>query len=292
MNQTTSAYTQLLDRFVAWAQTQPDIRAAMILGSRARTDRPADEWSDLDLLVITTDLDRLLSQTDWLENLGTPWLTFLEPTATGGRVERRVLFEGGLDVDFVPAPLELVQQFAAGGWPTEIAAVIRRGARFVLDKDGLAASLDMAPGEPPAAAPPTQDEFLNLVNDFWYHAVWVAKKLRRGELWTAKLCCDSYMKRLVLAMIERHAGAASGWSADTWHNGRFLEQWADPRAIDGLREAFAHYDAADVRRALFATMDLFRWLATEIAARLGYPYPATADERVTALIRDYLSERQ
>jgi aminoglycoside 6-adenylyltransferase len=291
MSQTTQAYQQLLDRFVAWAQTQPDIRAAIVLGSRARADRPADEWSDLDLLVLTSDPGRLLAQTDWLDHLGTPWLTFLEPTATGGGTERRALFEGGLDVDFVPTPVELVRQFASQGWPPEVAGVIRRGMRFVLDKDGLAASLEMPTDEQPMPRPPTQERFLNLVNDFWYHAVWVAKKLRRGELWTAKLGCDSYMKRLLLIMIEWHAGAASGWSADTWHNGRFLEQWADPRAVDGLRGAFAHYDAADIRRALLATMDLFRWLATEAAGRLGYPYPTTADERVTMLVQNYLSEQ-
>jgi len=99
------------------------------------------------------------------------------------------------------------------------------------------------------------------------------------------------MKRLVLAMIEWHAGAASGWSGDTWHNGRFLEQWADPRAIDGLRGAFAHYDTADIRLALLETMDLFRWLAAETAARLGYLYPTAADAHVTALVRDYLPEQ-
>jgi aminoglycoside 6-adenylyltransferase len=291
MSQMTTSYERLLGRFVAWARTQPDIRAAIVVGSRARADHPADEWSDLDLLVFTTDPDRLLSRTDWLEHVGVPWLTFLEPTATGGRVERRVLFEGGLDVDFVPAALELAQQFAAQGWPPEIAGVIRRGARVVLDKDGLAARLDLAPGAPSHTQPPSRDEFLNLVNDFWYHAVWVAKKLRRGELWTAKSCCDSYMKRLLLTMIEWHARAAAGWSNDTWHSGRFLEQWADPRAVEGLRAAFAHYDEAGVRRALFATMDLFRWLATETAARLGYPYPISSDEHVTALARGYLSEQ-
>jgi aminoglycoside 6-adenylyltransferase len=292
MNQTTQAYQQLLDRFVAWARTQPDIRAAIVLGSRARTDRPADEWSDLDLLIITRDPSPLLSQTDWLEQLGTPWLTFLEPTAVGGATERRVLFAGGLDVDFSPFPVELVRQFAAAGMPPEVAGVLRRGMRFVLDKDGLAASLKVPPDERPAPLPPTQDRFLNLVNDFWYHAVWVAKKLRRGELWTAHMCCDGYMKRLLLIMIEWHAGAISDWRADTWHNGRFLEQWADPRAVDELRHAFAHYDMADVQRALLASMDLFRWLATETAGRLGYPYPTSADQHVTALVQLYLSEQK
>jgi aminoglycoside 6-adenylyltransferase len=288
MSETSKAYEQLLERFVAWAQTQPDIHAAVVLGSRARTDHPADDWSDLDLLVVISDPDRLLSQIDWLAHLGTPWVTFLEGTAVGGLAERRVLFEGGLEVDFSPVPLALVRQFAASGLPPEVAGIFRRGVRVALDKDGLAGRLVVMPGEPPAPQPPTRDEFLNLVNDFWYHAVWSAKKLRRGELWTAKSCCDSYMKRLLLALLEWHARAANGWGGDTWHNGRFLEEWADPRAVAGLRTAFAHYDEADVGRALLATMELFRWLATETAERLGHPYPASADEHATALVRGYL----
>jgi hypothetical protein len=38
-------------------------------------------------------------------------------------------------------------------------------------------------------------------------------------------------------------------------------------------------------------MDLFRWLATETAERLRYPYPTTAEEQVTALAQNYLSEQ-
>jgi aminoglycoside 6-adenylyltransferase len=128
----------------------------------------------------------------------------------------------------------------------------------LVDKEGLAAALPDAAGEKPTGRPPEEAEFLEAVNDFWYQAVWATKKLRRGELFIAKSCCDSTMKRLLHQMIEWHARATHGWDHDTWHEGRFLDQWADPRAVAGLREADAHYDADDVRRALFATIDLFR----------------------------------
>lgn len=62
MNQKDSM-EQLLERFVAWAVNCSDIRGAVIVGSRARTDHPADEWSDIDIIVITTDPDRYLSTT-------------------------------------------------------------------------------------------------------------------------------------------------------------------------------------------------------------------------------------
>src|SRR3712207_1019319 len=100
MSQAPLTYEVVLDRFLTWAHSQQDIRAVVVVGSRARTDHPADDHSDLDLVVVTTDSNRYLSQTDWLKLLGTSWLTFLEKQAVGEGLERRVLFEGALDVDF------------------------------------------------------------------------------------------------------------------------------------------------------------------------------------------------
>jgi aminoglycoside 6-adenylyltransferase len=315
MNDAKPSMEDLEQRFAAWARTQPDIRAALVVGSRARTDHPADEWSDLDIMVITTQPERFLAETDWLENVGRYWLTFLEPTATGSGMERRVLFDGARDVDFAVTPYDRVRQ-AARFLPilrrfpilfralpkgtarriredvAEAAQVLGRGVRVIVDKDGLAAKLPLVLAQAQPYRPPAQHDFLNAVNDFWYHAVWTARKLRRGELWVANSCCDSYMKRILLSMIEWHARATKGPDCDTWQLGRFLEEWADPRALAGLRDAFAHYDEDDIWRALLARMDLFRWLAIETAERLGYAYPTAADERVAEWVKACLSERE
>ena len=58
------------------------------------------------------------------------------------------------------------------------------------------------------------------------------------------------MKHLLRQMLEWHTHAISPGNHDTWFNGRFVEQWAEPRALEQMREAFAHYAAADVVRAL------------------------------------------
>lgn len=313
MKQTTQAYEQLITRFVAWAETQPGIRAAIIVGSRAREDRPADEWSDMDVILVVTEPERYLTKTDWLENIGNPWITFMERAGTGDK-EHRVLFEGGLDVDFIPLPAKKMQALARLLQTRErfpqvlkllprslsqeviqgIAAfsdIARRGVKVLVDKDEIAGPLLSAVTEAPAPNPPTRDEFLNLVNDFWYHAVWTAKKLRRGELWTAKGCSDSYIKSRLLRMIEWHARAENSFEYDTWHGGRFLERWADPRIVEDLRDTFAHYDEDDLWRGLLATMDLFRWVAIETAALLGHAYPSSADEHATELVKDLSAGR-
>jgi aminoglycoside 6-adenylyltransferase len=312
MAQTTHTYEQFIERFVKWAEAQPDIGTAFVIGSQARTTRPADQWSDLDVVVTVDKPERYLSETNWLEAIGNPWITFIEKT--GDERERRVLFEGGLDVDFAllsrrkiqlltrlmriqerfPSFLfRLLPRTAAQQISQGIAAfsgIARRGTRVLFDKDGIVEHLLSVHAEVPSSHPPAQDEVLDLINDFWYHAVWTAKKLRRGELWTAKGCSDSYMKWRLLQMIEWHACATNGWEYDTWHGGRFLEQWADGRIVRELQGVFAHYDEQELWRGLSATMDLFRWVAVETAAQLKYPYPTSADEHATELVQRLFSE--
>jgi aminoglycoside 6-adenylyltransferase len=260
------------------------IRAAFVIGSRARVDHSADEWSDLDVIILAQDPAPYVSETGWLSNIWDPWLSFVEATPDGKEFERRVLFEPGLDVDFVPGPVAGFRRMLAEGFPPEEADMLGRGVRVLLDKDGLLETLSGAGIECPEPALPDETEFLNTVNDFWYHTVWTAKKLRRGELWWAKSCCDTYLKQILLRMLEWHARASSDQDVDTWMRGRFLEEWADRRAVQQLPEVFARYGQEDVWRALSATMDLFRRLAVETADSLGYRYPADGAERAAELV--------
>jgi len=289
VDQNVKTYQLLAEKFAQWAQGEGGIRAALMIGSRARADHPADQWADLDLIVVAADPGPYLASAAWLSAIAVPWLTFIETSGDGRVLERRALFEGGLDVDFAFLPLEMARQMAQFGLPPDVADMFRRGARLLLDKDDLFASImDLAGAPLPPVSPPSPDEFMNLVNDFWYHAVWSAKHLRRGELWWAKSGCDDHMKYLLRRMLEWHARLRHGPEHDTWLRGRFLEEWADPRAVKELHQTFAHYDAQDIWRALFATMDLFRWLSYEAAGSLGYGYPRLGEQHATGLVQELL----
>lgn len=263
----------LLAAVTSWGRQRPDIRAALVVGSHARADVPADQWSDIDIVLMVDDPMAYASDGSWLATFGRPLLTFTEPTAVGGFIERRVLFDTGQDVDFALLPSSAAEQL---GTDPESAAVLSRGFRVLVDKVDLEATLpDVAPVPP---ARPDAAAFEHLTHDFWYHALWTARKLRRGEVWTAKECCDCYLKTLLVRLLAWHA-QASHPQVDTWHGGRFLERWADRQALHDLRSAYAGYDAEDVARALWATVDLFERLERECAERLGL-IPTVAHEEV------------
>jgi len=312
MNETLRAMKHLEERFVAWAQEREDIRMAVVVGSWARSDHPADEWSDLDIGFSTTHPERYLSSDGWVAEIANVWLMF--PDATG--VTRHVLFEGGLDAGLAPIPhsdvrmaVRLVPALRRLPLRVMIPAPVRkgierqlataaeyigRGVRVILDKDAVAQRfLALLPPHEPHRDLPSQRDYEAAVSQFWFEAVWSAKHLRRGELWYAKNAgVDGSMKSLLLRMLEWNAWLAHGAKVDTWERGRFLEEWGDPRVSEELSRTFAHYDAEDVGRALLATMDVFRRVAIETGERARYAYPAEADARVTEWVKTCMANRR
>jgi aminoglycoside 6-adenylyltransferase len=308
INKSTSevkkSYEELIERFCKWAETRSDIRAAWILGSKARVNHSADEWSDIDIVFVTTDpYENYLSKFDWINNFGKPLLTFIDTSTASNDKMRVVLYEGMIDVDFVPLNYEdmrkeiirLDQTIKAGTDQDALAwiwNVYGRGVRVLIDKDGLAATISAVAtsAKKPTPHRPTQDEFLEVVYDFFYHAVHTAKHLRRGELWWTLTHCYQPLQRPLLRMIEWHALAEHGWDHDVWYLGHFLEEWATPKTVKGLRKTFAQYDKENVKRALLAAIELFQSLALETASKLSYPYPEETDKNVTEWIRTCVSE--
>jgi molybdopterin-guanine dinucleotide biosynthesis protein A len=275
----------LLEAAIAdWARSRDDVRAALVVGSRARSNTPADRWSDLDVGLFVDDPKVLADDASWVAEFGSPVLTFLEPTALGSGVERRVLYDGGEDVDF---PLVNASAWRGLASTREAQLVLARGYRLLYDELGMEAELARL-AVPVAERPPDASAFTELASDFWYHAHWAAKKLRRGEVLTAHGCLIRLLLSNTVTMLAWHARAVEP-GVDTWHGTRFVERWADPGALAGLESAFPEYSVRDVARALWETIDLWQALEEETARRLGFAIEldhADLRRRVAEVVRD------
>jgi aminoglycoside 6-adenylyltransferase len=262
----------LIERIADWTGGQAGVRAALLVGSRARTDTPADEWSDVDVVLFVDDPRPLLADGTWLAAFGTPLLTFVEPAAVGGGLERRVLYEDGNEVDFAVFPVEAAKSLAAD---PVAAGVLRRGYRVLHDDAGVTALLAAASPTPAPRRDPAE-----IVHDFWYHALWTAKKLRRGEELMARQCFEGLLKALLLELARAHAQACDP-GVDTWHGSRFAETWADPDAREAVWEATARRPE-ELPAALRRLCDAFDRLAAETVGPL--PEATTARDRLAGLL--------
>lgn len=277
--------SDLFPRALAWMQAQDDIRAALLLGSRAREDGTQDALSDYDLIVYTSDIERYRARGHWYDQLGVVWLCSVEPWRSGWP-EHMIIFEGGQKIDFAFAPLDHLRDVVQA---QSLPVVEAYGYRIALDKDGLAAQLPPPTFAPPAYTPPSQTEFSEVIEQFWFSVFQAARSLARADLWFA-LYRDRALKDTLLIMLEWHAKATRGAAVNTWYRGRWLRKWVDDATLTAVGETCAHFDTADGWRALHATMALFRQLAADTAAHYGFTYPAAVDANISGYVHQ-LAER-
>lgn len=281
-------YDAIIDRFTSWAQGNSDVQAAIVIGSRARTDHPADPWSDLDIVTFADDPARLLEDRSWLERLGEPAITFVHGTPIGGFAERRVLFRNGCDLDIPILPASLIDTLTRdvpdASLTDVFGGVMARGYRILLDRSGKLEK-SLAGMSSPMPTPPTQASFDETLADFWYHCVWTDKKLRRGEIYTAHDCLDGYLRHLMMRLVR--------WNADhgrSWHGTRFMEEWLPTEVADLLPGTWALHTARDIARAMERMMLVVSRLAPRIAADHGLTYRPDAEDSARGLICDIVGQ--
>ena len=302
-------------RVLAWGKARKDVRGILILGSRARTDHPADEWSDIDFAIAVKDPERYMRDRRWVADIGQTAASYRDPNPGG--VTLHTLFASGVYADFGFIPIADVRQAVTFmPWVRRLAPVLDRlpasiasgleeqlqesgaylqtGVRTILDKDGVAERfLGLLTPLPEATASPSAHDFTEVVSEFWFNTARIAKHLRRGELWyVTSNDWSNYMQPLLLRMIEWHAKARHGFDYETWRDGRFLEEWADPATVARLKGTYADHDEDAAWKALLATMDLFRDLARDTAKRLNFDYPSEADDTITEQVTRLHSERR
>ncbi len=306
MKNTNQSFDELINKVVNWSTNRKDIRMALIVGSQSRIDHPADKWADMDIIFFTANPKPYLSHSEWISKIGNVWAQTRFYTVAKD-AEWLVTFEGGLDVDFVFNAyskmkwimlLWLIEHFPRFKRliPKQIthqlglsAQVLERGVKVLIDKDHLSSRMQSIINEfKQDYQPPTQVEFTDSVQNFWLLAEKTAKKIGRGEFYVALSWCFG-LQTIILRMLEWHAHAVSNDKHNIWHQGRFLEEWADRRALKEMSKTFPHYNKKEIREALFSMMNLYNWLTDETAKHFGFSYSVVADKEISAYIKKLLS---
>lgn len=274
-------YERLQSELAAWAESIQDIRAMLVVGSQARQIKPADKYSDLDISLYTTGNHEKEAESylQWMRDFAPVWMILEEHHDE--TKSWLILYQGGIKVDFSVTPVGALQSLIDEKtlWDDQ-----QRGYRILLDKDGIAAQLPApTPFSPPPYTPPTQEQFIKRVEGYFYGAVYVAKQIKRGNLWKIKWA-DQIQQTMLLEMLEWHAHATHDSPVDTYYRGDFMRDWVSEAIWQELHDAFACFDAEDSWNALLASIYLFTRLTKEAALKLGYDYPQRMVGEVTTYI--------
>jgi hypothetical protein len=271
--------TRLEHRLEAWLRATPDIRAAVVFGSAARTDTPLDALSDVDIQLVTTRPRRYRLPDAYAGiDPALPGVVGAQP-ASGGVTKVTVLFADGL-ADLIIIPWHVMTAarlaFATGLWRLippalnglkEFCSVQRAGHRVVKGGAGWARFVASAIREVPRLAL-TDDDCANLAAVAHVECLFAIQKARRGECIAARraLVRNASEAGFKLA-FEGHA--RRGLPAR--REGRRLESWADPQTREALALPMGDDPEALCRAARAIAAECVRLAEAMTGRRLVFP---------------------
>jgi len=265
-------------RIVDWAHSRRDVVALIQIGSRVQPAGVADEWSDWDYHLIVRDAGAYRN-IEWLGEIAACWSAHADRTERGV-VKVSAIFSGGWEVDFVPiAAWQMKLVYWAMAHPgmnrlfprrlqqgiANTQLVVAPGYRVIVggaEWEGRLSALKLA--RPPAGI--TSRNFAAEIDGFWRHAVWVYKKIMRGESRAALRWMHRELAERRWTLIEEEAKLAGRPARP---EARMAERWLDEQRL--LQTSIeTNTEQLVLAKALLAEMSLFEEVSRKVANARGF----------------------
>ncbi len=161
------------------------------------------------------------------------------------------------------------------------------GYKILLDKDHR--TLGMVPPQYELEAiKPSEQEFHEVVKEFWFEVYHVGVYLKRGDLWSVKF--RSWAAHcFFLRMLEWHAEAENNWHSSVPPIGKRMRSWVTEDLWNDLHGIFSHFDAEDSWKALVNTMELFKRITLKTAESLRFHSMEDLSGKVMGFIKELKS---
>jgi len=234
---------------------------------------------------VVTDLGRFEKEDAWISDYGRPIARWGDQSTIYGLTTlfRGVLYEDYVKIDYSVWPDAVLERISA---EANLPDSLDVGNQVLLDKDNRTSRWKLPSYMAHVPGRPTEAEYLSLIGEFWWEATYVARSLWREDPVFATFSLDYQIKLEVMRrMLEWRMEIEHDWRIRPGVHGRNLnrllpadiwEQWS--------RWTYVGSDVAENWVALFRTIELFRRVAREVGAALGYTYPKQLDDEVAAYL--------
>ncbi|AAT63386.1 MULTISPECIES: aminoglycoside 6-adenylyltransferase [Bacillus cereus group] len=272
---------EMMDLIINTAKEDERIRAVIMNGSRVNPNVKKDCFQDFDIIYAVKDIRSFTSNHNWIHRFGAimmvqmPEEMSLIPADEDGKFPYLMQFMDGNRIDLTLVPVELINNF------------VRQDSlsKLLLDKDNCMEGFPPASDKDYLIKKPTEKEFLDCCNEFWWCSTNVAKGLWREELSYVKGMLDGPVRDMLIVMLEWHIGMKTDFIVNAGKFGKHFEKYIEKDMWVQFKRTFSNAEYENIWESFFVMGNLFREVANEIANAYGYPYPQGDDDRVTSYLK-------
>ena len=271
---------EVISQILHVANTNDKIRAVLLTGSRANPNTIKDKFQDFDIIYIVTQLDTFVKDRHWIDVFGERLILQLPEEMTIGNKDNYAFhylmrFKDGNRIDLTLFPVDKLRtEFKRSSLTT-----------LLLDKDNLFDELP-PPGETDYLIKrPTEKEFTDCCNEFWWVTTYVGKGLWRKEIPYAKEKMEIPVRTMFLKIIEWYIGTVTAFTVSFGQGGRNMKQHISPALYEKILSTYPDANPENMWSSLFLMAHLFDTLARKIANVMDFNYTKEEANNVTEYLK-------
>jgi aminoglycoside 6-adenylyltransferase len=270
---------EVITQILHVATTDDRIRAVLLTGSRANPNAAKNSFQDFDIVYVVTSLEPFVKDKHWIDVFGERLILQLPDAMTIGDKNAHLfhylmLFKDGNRIDLTLVPADKLKT----AFKRESLTVL------LLDKDKLFVKLPPPSDSDHFIKRPTEKEFADACNEFWWVSTYVAKALWRKEITYAKEMMEIPVRSMFLKIIAWHIGTEKGFSVSFGKGGRNMKQLVSPDLYTKILSTYPDSNIDRIWNALFLMAQLFDELATNLARSMNLYYNQEEANNVKAYL--------
>jgi aminoglycoside 6-adenylyltransferase len=273
---------EMMDLILNTAIDDQRIRAVIMNGSRTNPNVKKDIFQDYDIVYIVKDIASFTSDHSWVDIFGErimmqmPEDQVLPPANKNGSFVYLMQFMDGNRLDLTLIPFEKMDE------------LIGRDSLSILllDKDGVMGVFPPSNDSDYHIRRPTEKEFKDSCNEFWWICLNTGKGLCREELPYVMFMYEQINRNVLIQMIKWYIGIKTNFSKSAGKHGKYIEDFLDKDEWNEFVATYPNADYQNIWQSLFNMCNLFRKIAISVASHFAFEYPYDDDKNVTAYLRN------
>lgn len=273
---------EMMDLILSVAKEDARIRAVYMNGSRTNPNAPRDIFQDYDIVYVVEETESFRSDKTWIDRFGErlymqlPEENVFYPSEIHSCYGWLIQFSDGNRLDLHVSTLEHVLKEIQGD----------RLCKILLDKDDCLPVMPEATDEEFWVQRPTERQFLDTCNEFWWCLNNVAKGLWREEISYVMDMINHVVRPQLIRLLEWKIGFDTEFSVSIGKSGKYMDKWLDEEIWQLFLKTYSSGKIDEIWDAVFIMCDLFNVVAREISGRMAVSYNQDEADNSLKFLRD------
>ena len=261
--------TEIKNLILDLASKDERIRIVLLNGSRANPKIKSDNFQDYDIVFIVNDFESFISDHKWTNVFGEKMIWQLPEEMTFGKDTEAdqnigfsylMIFTDGNRIDLTIFPIEHLKTH----FKIDSLTIVW------LDKDKIFQKIKKSNDKDYHIRKPTEKEFIDTCNEFWWVSTYVAKGLLRNEITYAKEMLEKAVRPMFMELIEWKIGIENKFSVSFGKSGKLITNYVTEDFYNKVLKTYSDADLENNWNSLFIMIELFEDLENYVSKKLNF----------------------